>query len=195
MLFPGALLPLHVFEPRYKALVRDVLKTHRMLSVVLIADSSDVDEHGHPRIASVAGAGIIIEHIELSDGRFNILLQGHSRVRLRELPFVAPYRRAEATVLESHAGAANPWDSAALSALAFSLMSLMQKSDASFHLHLPKESEPEALLNICAQGLVFDPHERQEILEIDDISARMQRVIQVLSMQRVMLSGEDRDLN
>lgn len=195
VLFPGAVLPLHVFEPRYKALVRDILNTHRMLSVVLITDSSDTDEHGHPRIANVAGAGLIIEHIELPDGRFNILLQGHSRVRLRELPFIAPYRRAEATVLESLPGAVDQRDIAALSALVASLLSLMRKSDASFQVYLPKDAEPETFVNACAQGLIFDPSERQEILEIDDVGARMQRAIQVLSMQRIMLSSVERDLN
>ena len=85
VLFPGALLPLHVFEPRYRALVRDVLKTHRSLSVVLITDPGQIDEHGHPAIAPVAGVGIIIDHAELPGGRYNILLRGRARVALAEL--------------------------------------------------------------------------------------------------------------
>lgn len=195
VLFPGALLPLHIFEPRYKALVRDVLSTHRALSVVLITDSSSLDEHGHPRIAQVAGAGVIVDHIELPDGRFNILLRGCARVRLRELPFVAPYRRGAAVVLESHAANVRPTDVRALSAVASSLLSLMRKSDASFRLDLPGEVHAEMLVNVCAQGLVFDPSERQELLEIDDVGLRAQRVMQVLSMQRMMLAAEERDLN
>src|SRR5215468_9252705 len=95
VLFPGALMPLHIFEPRYRAMVRDLLETHRALAVVLITDHDRLDEHGHPRIAAVAGAGVIIDHVELPSGRFNILVRGRARVALEELPFgEKPYRRA-----------------------------------------------------------------------------------------------------
>src|SRR5580700_10422501 len=76
VLFPGALLPLHVFEPRYRQMVRDALDTHSALGVVFVTDADALDEHGHPRIARIAGAGIIVDHAELPSGRFNILVRG-----------------------------------------------------------------------------------------------------------------------
>src|SRR3954462_2326372 len=86
VLFPGAMLPLHIFEPRYRAMIRDALDTHRALAVVLITDPNTLDEHGHPVIAEIAGAGVIVDHAELPSGRFNILVRGRARVRLEELP-------------------------------------------------------------------------------------------------------------
>src|SRR5258708_5801377 len=81
VLFPGALLPLHVFEPRYRTMVKDALTTHKAIAIALIREAGGRDAHGHPGIESVAGVGVIIDHVELPDGRFNILLSGRGRAR------------------------------------------------------------------------------------------------------------------
>lgn len=196
VLFPGALLPLHVFEPRYRALVRDVLKTHRSLSVVLITDSTPIDEHGHPAIAPVAGVGTIIDHAELPGGRFNILLRGRARVSLAELPFESPYRRAAATVLKEEAPADVPSaDVMALVSTASAFAGIVRERDASFDFHLPREASPALLADLCAHHLVLDARERQSILETLDTADRVRRVAETLAVQRLALSGEPRDLN
>lgn len=199
VLFPGALLPLHVFEPRYRALVRDVLQSHRALSVVFITDPDDVDEHGHPAIASVAGVGVIIDHAELAGGRYNILLRGRARVRLEELPFVPPYRRAKATVLGPPPGAPSAdvpsSDLSALIATATSFTALVRERDKSFDFRLPQGASPALIADLCAHHLVLDGRERQSILEMEDAVGRVRHVTEVLALQRLMLSGEPRDMN
>jgi Lon protease-like protein/nitrite reductase/ring-hydroxylating ferredoxin subunit len=99
VLFPRVVMPLHIFEPRYRKMLADALDGHRAIAMALIPDPNDLDEHGRPKIAPIAGVGMIIEQQELPDGRSNILLHGQARVRLEELPFVPPYRRAKGTVL------------------------------------------------------------------------------------------------
>ncbi|HLM71613.1 MAG TPA: LON peptidase substrate-binding domain-containing protein [Polyangiaceae bacterium] len=195
VLFPGALLPLHVFEPRYRALVRDILETHRALSVVLVTNPLDIDAHGHPAIASVAGAGVIIDYAELPDGRFNILVRGRARVRLRELPFEPPYRRAAATVIESPEAEVTQSDLASLVSAATSFTSLVRERERSFELPLPKNAPPALIADLCAHHLVIDPRERQAILEMADVPARVRHVAEVLAMQRLALSGEPREVN
>src|SRR5262249_40986650 len=106
VLFPGALLPLHVFEPRYRAMVKDCLATHKAMAVALICETGERDAFRHPAIEAVAGVAVIIDHVELPDGRYNILLHGRARVRLEELPFIPPYRRAKASLL--HAPPSDP---------------------------------------------------------------------------------------
>ncbi len=108
VLFPGTLLPLHVFEPRYRKMTEDALASGKLMVPVLVPDPGAVDRRGNPVIASVAGLGEIAQHRRLPDGRFEILLVGRARVRLEELPFVHPYRRARAEVLScTHAEGAN----------------------------------------------------------------------------------------
>lgn len=195
VLFPGALLPLHVFEPRYRALVRDILETHRALSVVLVTNPLDVDAHGQPAIASIAGAGVIVDYTELPDGRYNILVRGRARVRLRELPFEPPYRRAAATVLESPEAEVSQADLTSLISAATSFTSLVRERERSFELPLPKNAVPAVIADLCAHHLVIDPRERQAILEMLDVPARVRRVAEVLAMQRLALSGGPRDVN
>src|SRR5204863_2657330 len=65
VLFPGALLPLHVFEPRYRSMVKDCLSTHKAMAVALIQAGTARDDHGHPGIEPVAGVGVIVDHVQL----------------------------------------------------------------------------------------------------------------------------------
>ncbi|MEO8875983.1 MAG: LON peptidase substrate-binding domain-containing protein, partial [Polyangiaceae bacterium] len=99
VLFPNALLPLHIFEPRYQAMLKDCLATNGALAIGHVEDPADLDGLGHPKISAIAGAGCIVEHESLPGGRSNIVLRGISRVMLDELPFISPYRRAQATLL------------------------------------------------------------------------------------------------
>lgn len=195
VLFPGAVLPLHVFEPRYKAMIRDCLASHRALAVVQITDPSKRDEHGHPAIAGVAGAGVIVDHAELSEGRFNILVRGQARVKLEELPFEPPYRRARATVLVTEDEGAPERDVSALMSNAAAFVALVRDRDRDFEFRLPKGILPGALADICAHHLVIDAAERQSILETLPLQERVLRVTETLALQRLALSKKDHDLN
>jgi len=60
VLFPGARMPLHIFEPRYRRMTRDALDTHRLIAVAHIANPVQLDARGQPEIAAVAGVGAIV---------------------------------------------------------------------------------------------------------------------------------------
>jgi Lon protease-like protein len=195
VLFPGAVLPLHVFEPRYKAMIRDCLASHRTLSVVQIVGADALDEHGHPAVATIAGVGTIVDHAELSEGRFNILVRGRARVRLEELPFVSPYRTAKATVLETNEAEAPERDVTALISNATSFVALVRERDRDFDFRLPKGASPGAVADICAHHLVIDAAERQEILETLDLGDRLLRVTEAIALQRLALSKTGHELN
>lgn len=99
--FPHTALPLHIFEPRYRVMTQELLEQQRPLSVVLIDDSRGVDELGRPVLHRVAGVGEIIHHQQMPDGRYNILVEGVSRVRiLEELDVDTPYRQVRAERLD-----------------------------------------------------------------------------------------------
>jgi ATP-dependent Lon protease len=188
-------LPLHIFEPRYRAMIRDVIETHRALAVVLITDPNQVDAHGHPEIAPVAGVGTLIDHAELPGGRYNILLRGRARVRLEELPFVPPYRRAVATVLNPTRGQISQADLSALISTATAFTSMVRERYKAFEFLIPRGAEPGAIADLCAHHLVLDARERQAILETLDTQARVRRVTEVLAMQRLTLSAGHGEVN
>ena len=190
VLFPHAMLPLHVFEPRYRALLKDCLNTHKSMAMALIVDPDDKDEHGNPRIARVAGVGVIVEHQELPDGRSNVLLHGTGRVTLVELPFVPPYRRARASVLVDVDAPIGPEERTALIATANAFTSDVHQRDAGFSFRLPENLESSTLADLCAHHLVIDANERQRILEEADPRERVRRVTLELARQHGQLHRE-----
>lgn len=94
--FPGTLLPLHIFEPRYRALVQDALAGERLIGMALVApDLTGPDSLAeNPSVRAIGGAGRIVDHERLADGRFNIVLEGAFRFRILREEAPGPYRIA-----------------------------------------------------------------------------------------------------
>jgi uncharacterized protein len=179
VLFPHALLPLHIFEERYRAMTRDILAGERFLAMGLIAErASPADER--PAVEPVAGVGEVVMAHELPDGRFNLVVRGHARVRIdEELASDRPYRLVSATVLPDLPVA----DPRELSDAEQSLRALIgQLADA-----IPEGGEPlrqivagletpAALANVAAAELIADLGARQRLLETRDVAKRLERV-------------------
>ncbi len=191
VLFPGMLLPLHIFEPRYRAMTEDVLEGSRQMSVALITGGKPVE--GRPTIARVAGLGEVVQHERLSDGRFNIVLLGRARVELDELPFVGPYRRARARVRAPVEAKVNQAD---VNALMFSVARFateVRRRAPEFRLELPSHDDPGALSDACAHHLLIEGEDRQRVLETLDVAERVRCCTEVLAVQVAAL-GEPRTL-
>src|SRR2546428_401689 len=91
--FPHTLLPLHVFEARYRAMVMDSLARDRRLAVVKLKPGFEASYAGKPAVHAVAGAGEIVSWERLATGRYNILVKGEWRVQIEsERPSDTPYR-------------------------------------------------------------------------------------------------------
>ena len=180
-------MPLHVFEPRYRAMVKDCLETHKAMAIALIRESGERDPHGHPAIEAVAGAGIIVDHVKLPDGRYNILLQGRARVRLTEHPFVPPYRRAKAELLASTGNEPPHSELAALLASAAAFAGDIRARDPEFDFRVPSSSSSAAAVDLAAHHLVLDARDRQRLLETLDTTLRVQRATEALALQHAAL--------
>jgi Lon protease-like protein len=100
VLFPCAVMPLHIFEDRYRKMTADVLQTHQQIAMALLKPGWEKDYYGHPAIDPVVCVGTILSHEQLSDGRYNFLLQGKLRARIiTEVPG-EPYRQVRLEVLK-----------------------------------------------------------------------------------------------
>jgi ATP-dependent Lon protease len=190
ILFPRAMMPLHIFEPRYRAMLAHCLETHRVMVVARIANLTDVDAEGQPRFAPVAGLGGIFEHRPLADGRSNILLHGLARVALEEIPSRDPFRRARATVLPDVASPISGANRTALVNAATTFAGELQRH-AEFSFALPENAEPDVIADLCAHHLLFDPDARQAVLEERDVAARVRRVTAELVLQQRALQRRD----
>ena len=99
-LFPGTVMPLHIFEPRYRQMIEDSLDGPGRLVIGTVLEGHHDQLLGTPPIHEVAGLGEIARHERLPDGRFVIMIVGLARVRVREVPSDRLYRRVEAAPLE-----------------------------------------------------------------------------------------------
>lgn len=95
VLFPKAVLPLHIFEERYKQMTADVLRSHRQVAMSLLRPGWEKNYYGRPGIEPVVCVGAILSHERLPDGRYNFLLQGHTRAKVVREVGDGPYRQAE----------------------------------------------------------------------------------------------------
>lgn len=104
VLFPHAVLPLHIFEPRYRQMTEDALATDKLVTIVQLQNAPGPASNpglGLPAIESVGCIGRILQHERLPDGCFNFLLLGRKRVRLtREIPSDKLYRIAKAEIID-----------------------------------------------------------------------------------------------
>ena len=98
-LFPGTVMPLHVFEPRYRQMVEDSLDGPGRLVIGTVLEGHHGQMPGNPPIHEIAGLGEIARHERLPDGRFVIMIVGLARVRVREVPSDRLYRKVEAAPL------------------------------------------------------------------------------------------------
>ena len=106
VLLPGEILPLHIFEPRYRAMVRDALNGHRVIGMVEYATDSESSTSVAPPIRDVGCVGFIAEHKELPDGRFLLWLLGLERFAIdEEIPVDTLYRQFRVTYTPIHESA------------------------------------------------------------------------------------------
>ena len=197
VLFPEAVLPLHVFEPRYRKMLQECLATHGALVIAQIIGGED--EHGRPRIAPIAGGGIVVESQSLPDGRSNIVVLGQARLSLDELDpdDSRPYRMARATVLEDLDVRVPDHDRAALVAAATMFAAEVKKHDPEFSFRMPATLDAAHVADLCAFQLVIDAATRQAVLDELDPRARVSMVLSPLALQQgaMMRSDGDRVLN
>lgn len=95
VLLPHNAMPLHIFEPRYRAMTCDALDSTGLIAMATF-DNDGLGTDGRPRVRPCVCVGYIVHHDRLDDGRYNILLQGIARARLLEETDEDPggYRRA-----------------------------------------------------------------------------------------------------
>ncbi|HEY5089149.1 MAG TPA: LON peptidase substrate-binding domain-containing protein [Polyangia bacterium] len=178
VLLPHALLGLHVFEERYRALVRDILTGARLLAVGLLAsEARQTDDR--PPVRSIVGVGEVVMAHELPDGRFNLVLRGRARVHIdEELDSDRPYRLVAATALPDFE-IADPGEIADADQVLRALIGRLADSipDGGELLQVVAAQEtPAELVDGVAAALIADAGLRQRLLETRDLGQRLERV-------------------
>jgi Lon protease-like protein len=181
LLFPSSLLPLYIFEPRYRAMLEWSLERERMFCIALLkpglSDWSSMDDFHH-----VAGIGLLRACVEREDGTSHLVLQGLARVALTAFPQEKPFVIAELRPLPSPAP--DEEKAGALSELVLGLCAEYRAKGAgipeALDQQLARVRDAGVLSDIVAHTFVRDPHRRQSVLEATDIVDRLRMLIRHL---------------
>ena len=182
VLLPGSLLPLHIFEPRYRQMTRDVLAGSRLLALARLKPGYEAQYQGRPAVYPILGVGRIIASDELDDGRYNILVRGLMRAEiLEELPPDQAYRLIRARLLADD----HPPDSTVLAALHQKLIMLsdqlsmvLDQGGEQLRELVRTDGTPNGCADVVCSALLTDLDERQQFLEMADPSERLAFAIQ-----------------
>lgn len=188
ILFPQALLPLYIFEDRYREMLKDCLANARMFSVALLPKGWD-KQPNEPKPYAVAGLGIIRAAVGKEDGTSNIILQGVSRVRICGYVKAKPYPIAQIEPLKTlHAASVEPNP---LTSKVAELLAARAKLDMGLPDHVAKYlttmKDTDNLADLVSFTLLSDFYEKQEILEAVDLRIRLRRLLQLLEKERNQL--------
>jgi Lon protease-like protein len=181
LLFPHALLPLYIFEPRYRDMLEHALSHHRMFSVALLKPQrtqwQSPDDFFH-----IAGVGLIRACVDRGDGTSNLILQGLERVRFTGFEQETPFPIATIDPLESES-----LSSVETEALAAKVLELYSKFKgdgrqlpAKVDRYLSDLGDPEMLADLVASTFVTDALRRQRVLEELSVNQRLRLLIQYL---------------
>ena len=187
LLFPRAQLPLHIFEPRYRAMVRDALASNRLIAMV-----QPKDEDEPPALFEIGCLGRIGACDELEDGRFNIVLEGLSRFRIaREARVDTLYRQIDA----DRSGFHEEEDA---------VLAMVQRAEVEREARRYADAlgyrvewdsvsrlDDEMLVNGIAQIAPLDVGSKQALLEARDLADRADLLVQFMQFQRMAPGGAD----
>jgi Lon protease-like protein len=179
VLLPFEMLPLHIFEPRYREMITDVLEAERPLAIAQLSSGWEGSYEGRPPVERICGVGVVSRSERLPDGRFNILLRGMARVEiLEELPPRKAYREVRARLLNDNFSriplAEMSGDMESVRRMLFALCAARPGPAASALAQLAaRATTPSALADIIAAALFSEVERRHKALVTLDAADRL----------------------
>src|SRR5436190_21522338 len=173
--FPETRLPLHVFEPRYRQLVTDVVSADKRFGIILLRPGWEADYFGTPATHLTGTVGEIEHVASLDDGKYNILVRGQVRFRIVGEVHKEPYRTARVVAQPQAERSTND---------AYAQRIWLAELARQYLKHLPEQDGVpeietvglEALTNALIMSLNLDSEEKQRLLEINDLISRAETI-------------------
>lgn len=177
VLFPQAIMPLFIFEPRYKKMLSDVLPSDRVFAIATL-DERTKETANNEMYYPVAGIGIIRACKKNPDGNLNLILQGIARVKIESLISEMPYHKASIQPIISKPGGTNQQ----IGSMKKQLIHLIQ-TQRRLGANIPKEiflflssvDDPESMLDLAIYTLCTSTKLKLELLETNNVLSRFEK--------------------
>lgn len=191
VLFPGLVLPLHVFEERYRLLMRDLLTSEgpQRFGVVSIELGHEVGHGAARRLASVGCTAEVRDVEEHDDGRFDVVTTGGGRFRIEELDDSLDYLQADVTMLPEEDGPGAETAVAPVSDLFHRYCERLVGHGAEVTNLDELPDEPLALSYLIAASLVLDRTDKQRLLQAEHAAARLRLEYTLLRRENLLLES------
>lgn len=181
LLLPRAHLPLHIFEPRYLAMLDDTLKTsHRLIGMI---QPRDGQFDGDPKLHAIGCAGRLTAFSETEDGRYMITLSGISRFRLQdEVDGFTPYRRCKVswTGFDRDFGPVEHDPGLNRETFFPLLRHFFESEELRTDWESLEEAEDELLINSLSMLCPFEPEDKQALLEAPSLETRRETLVTLI---------------
>ena len=186
VLLPGGALPLHIFEPRYRQLVEHALETDGVFAMAQVIPGQEaLLAAGTPALEEMLCVGVVSQHEQTDDGRYNLVLVGVARARLlRELPKTNAYREVEAEVLPD--ASFDEAHEVQLRQAVLELVARLPQEVGQRIAQVTARAKGGMLADVVAAAIFDDAIQRYEILSELDVSTR----VQVVTEELLLLVGQ-----
>jgi len=178
VLFPRALLPLKIFEPRYRAMVSDVLDSHGCIAMALFKPGWETEYFESPQVFRMVGVGRVVQYHSLTDGNYKIILWGERRAEIQEWIPGRPYRVARVLQIPEEPPAPHEWEGLRTRIRRYfhSLIRRDRKLDARVKAKIDEAvvsvDDLGFLVDSIAYHFLEDPEEKQVLLEVRNAAER-----------------------
>ena len=176
--FPNTLLPLHIFEPRYRDMLNDSLNSEKIIAMALLKPGWDENYYGSPEVFDVAGMGRIVSSETFDDGRSNIVLYGLKRIKIVEFTEDKPYRKARIELLENKSGDDEINYKENLKNVVSDWNDMLGAKHKEHQLNINMDLPLENLTDVMASVIFTNIFDRQSYLEETNVQKRAAMLIE-----------------
>jgi ATP-dependent Lon protease len=194
VLFPGSIIPIDVGRKKSVKLVEEAISKERPVIGIVTQRDAKTEDPGPGDLYTVGCAARILKVIKLAKDNFSVILQGVSRIRLLEISGQEPFMSARVQSLPDPPGSSVEMDALVhnLKDVAKRVIKLMPELPKEASSLIDSVTEPGQLADLITSNLDVQVDEKQEVLEIFDLKARLRRVLQFLSRQHEVLKVREK---
>lgn len=188
VLFPNTLLPLHIFEPRYKQMFNDVINAERMIGMALLKPGWQSNYYGNPDIFQIVGMGKVVSSETLDDGKLNIVLYGLRRVKIKEIVKDNPYRLARVDIINNINENGEETHRVRIEELISRWNFFLDRKEKSHKINVNANLPLDSLTDSLATLIYPNVFDRQKLLEEQNVQKRAEMIIKDLETRIEVIS-------
>jgi len=186
--FPNTLLPLHIFEPRYKEMVNAAINNEKIIGMALLKPGWESDYYGNPDVYDIIGMGRIVSSDVFEDGKINIILYGLKRAKIQEIITDLPYRLARVDIVENNHDADDEIYRRKIEELIHKWNLYLNEKQKSHRINVNTKLPLENLTDTLASLIFPNVFDKQRILEETKVLKRAEIIIHDLQTRLKIVS-------